>query len=153
MPTSPEHAGRTYPNRPIVGVGAVIVKGDQIVLIKRGMPPREGEWSLPGGGVEVGETTRHAIKREIHEETGLSTDLGGIIDTVDFIERDKEGAVSFHYVLIDYIAFYRSGTLQAGSDADDVRFISFEDALALPLWDETKRIIRAAKDIAEAVKV
>lgn len=151
MPTDPKYSGRNYPNRPIVGVGAVIVKDEQIVLIKRSKPPRMGEWSLPGGGVELGETTKGAIEREILEETGLSTNLAGIIDTVDFIEHDKERAVCFHYVLIDFLAYYHSGTLKAGSDAEDARFISFDDALALPLWDETKRIIRAAKDIAKAV--
>lgn len=138
-------ASRTFPKQPIVGVGAVVVKGGQLLLIKRGKAPRKGEWSLPGGGVELGETTSDAIKREIQEETGLKTDLAGIIDTVDYIERTDTGIVSFHYVLIDYLAYYRAGTLTAGSDADDTRFFTFDEALALPLWDETKRIIGAAQ--------
>lgn len=140
---------RIHPISPIVGVGAVIVKGDEIVLIKRGKAPRKGEWSLPGGGVELGEKTSAAIEREILEETGLTTKLAGLIDAIDFIERDNTGAVSFHYVLIDYLAIYQNGALVAGSDADEARFISFEDALALPLWDETKRIIRAAQDMTQ----
>lgn len=140
---------REFPKQPIVGVGAVIVKNDQIVLIKRGKNPHKGEWSLPGGGVELGETTRGAIAREIKEETGVETDLAGVIDSVDYIERTDTGAVSFHYVLIDYLAYYRAGTLAAGSDADDAGFFSFDEALALPLWDETKRIIRAAQDLAQ----
>ena len=140
---------RFNPISPVVGVGAVIVKEGQIVLIKRGKAPRKGEWSLPGGGVELGEKTSEAIEREILEETGLTTKLKGLIDAVDFIERNDSGAVSFHYVLIDYLAIYQSGKLVAGSDADEARFISFGDALALPLWDETKRIIRAAQDMIQ----
>jgi len=140
---------RFNPISPVVGVGAVIVKEGQIVLIKRGKAPRKGEWSLPGGGVELGEKTSEAIEREILEETGLTTKLKGLIDAVDFIECNDSGAVSFHYVLIDYLAIYQSGKLVAGSDADEARFISFDDALALPLWDETKRIIRAAQDMVQ----
>jgi len=143
---------REFPERPIVGVGAVVIKDEQIVLIKRSKAPRKGEWSLPGGGVELAETTIDAVRREIKEETGLEVDLAGVIDVVDFIERDETGAVSFHYVLIDYLAYYRAGTLAAGSDADDTCLLSFDDALALPLWDETKRIIRAARDIVSQGK-
>ncbi len=136
---------REFPKHPVVGVGAVVIKDCQVLLIKRGKAPRKGEWSLPGGGVELGETTGDAIKREIQEETGLETELAGIVDTVDYIERAETGAISFHYVLIDYLAYYRAGALVAGSDADDARFFTVEAALALPLWEETKRIIRAAQ--------
>jgi len=143
---------REFPERPVVGVGAVVVKDDQLVLIKRGKAPRKGEWSLPGGGVELTETTRDAVLREIREETGLEVTLAGVIDVVDFIEHDETGAVIFHYVLIDYLAHYCTGSLLAGSDADDACFLSFDDALALPLWDETKRIIRAAKGMTSQGK-
>ena len=141
-------ASRTFPDRPIVGVGAVVFKGEQVMLIRRGKAPRKGQWSLPGGGVELGETTSDAIRREIQEETGLDVELAGIIDSVDYIERTDTGAVSFHYVLIDYLAYWRAGALAAGSDADDARFFTVETALALPLWEETKRIIRAAQTMA-----
>ena len=144
---------REFPERPIVGVGAVVVKGDQIVLIKRGKDPRKGEWSLPGGGVELAETTSDAVEREIKEETGLEVDLAGVIDVIDYIEHNEDGAVSFHYVLIDYLAYCHSGKLTAGSDADDVCLVSFDDALTLPLWDETKRIIRAAQGVASQGKI
>lgn len=140
---------RLNPEHPIVGVGAVIVKDNEIVLVKRGKAPRKGEWSLPGGGVELGETTQQAIKREILEETGLKAHIQGVIDTVDYIERDKASTINFHYVLIDYLALYHEGKLAAASDADQAQWISFERALALPLWDETKRIIRAARDMAQ----
>lgn len=140
---------RLNPDYPVVGVGAVIVKGDQIVLIRRGKAPRKGEWSLPGGGVKLGETTIDATAREIREETGLTTHIQSVVDTVDYIERNERGSVAFHYVLIDYLALYRTGTLKAASDADAAQWISFDAALTLPLWDETKRIIRAARDMAQ----
>lgn len=136
---------RETPSRPVVGVGAVIVRDNQVVLIRRGKPPKAGEWSLPGGGIELGETTEQAILREVLEETGLQVDLGPLVDTVDYIETGA-GGIKYHYVLIDYLAHYRAGTLVSGSDAADARFFSFDDALGMPLWSETKRIIRAARD-------
>lgn len=143
---------RTFPNQAIAGVGAVVVKDGQVLLVKRGKAPRKGEWSLPGGRVELGETTRDAIRREIQEETGLKTEVEGIIDTVDYIERTETGRVNFHYVLIDYLAYVHTGKLKAGSDAEDARFFTFDEALALPLWDETKRIIRAAQAMDQKVE-
>ncbi len=134
--------------RPVVGVGAVILRGDEIALIRRGNPPKVGEWSLPGGRVELGETTANAVIREVEEETGLKVTLGPLIDTVDFIETD-DTQVNFHYVLVDYIAYYLSGEIKAGSDAADARFFSLDDALSLPLWSETKRIIKAARNLAQ----
>ena len=138
---------REHPERPIVGVGAVIIKGDQVLLIRRGKPPKAGEWSLPGGGIELGETTEAAVLREVREETRLKVRLGPLIDAVDFIDKTADG-IRFHYVLIDYLAFWESGEPQAGTDADEARFFKFDDALALPLWSETKRIIKAAIDLA-----
>lgn len=142
---------RETPNRPVVGVGAVIVKGDKIVLIQRRKPPKQGDWSLPGGGVELGETTKQAVTREIREETGLRVTIGSLLDAVDYIETDDKG-VRFHYVLIDYLASYKSGNLKSGSDAADARWFSFGQALALPLWSETKRVIIAAQTIAHQQK-
>lgn len=138
---------RETPTRPVVGVGAAIVRGDEILLIRRGKPPKIGEWSLPGGGVELGEGTREAALREVKEETGLDVRLGPLIDAVDFIEESAD-SVRFHYVLLDYLAFYQSGEPVAGSDATDARFHQIDAALAMPLWSETKRIINAARDLA-----
>ena len=142
---------REHPDRPVVGVGAVVVKDDQVLLIRRGKPPRAGEWSLPGGGVELGETTEAAVLREVREETGLAVDLGPLIDVVDFIDCTPDG-VRFHYILIDYLAFWTDGEPQAGTDATEARFFPFKEALALPLWSETKRIIKAAIDSAHNQK-
>lgn len=140
---------RENPNRPVVGVGAVVIKENKILLIKRGKPPRKGDWSLPGGAIELGETTVEAVKREIKEETGLSITLDNVIDIVDFVEHSSENQIKFHYVLIDYLAFYKEGTLKAGSDADSAEFFSIEDAVEMVNWSETKRIIRKAWEMAQ----
>ena len=109
---------RQYPERPIVGVGGVIVDNGQIVLIRRGHEPMKGHWSLPGGGVDVGETLEEAVAREVLEETGLDVEVGPVIDVFDRITRDEDRRVRYHYVLIDYLCWPIGGTLQAGSDVD-----------------------------------
>jgi 8-oxo-dGTP diphosphatase len=134
---------RKNPDRPHVGVGAVVFKDAKILLVKRGKAPKKGEWSLPGGSQKLGETLQQAVLREIKEETGLNVKIGVLLDAVDFIEH-QQGKVAFHYTLIDYVADYGGGTLKAASDADDARFFSLAEALSLPLWTETKRIIKMA---------
>ncbi|WP_262694943.1 NUDIX hydrolase [Kordiimonas aquimaris] len=140
---------RENPSRPIVGVGAVVMKENKVLLIKRGKSPRKGEWSLPGGAIELGETVTAAMSREIREETGLSVTFSEIIDIIDFIEHTPDEKTKFHYVLIDYLAYYKEGTLKAGSDADDARFFNIDDAVEAVSWGETKRIIRKAWDMAQ----
>ncbi len=142
---------RETPNRPIVGVGAIVIRDDNVLLIKRGNPPKAGEWSLPGGGVELGETTREAVAREVFEETGLKVaQIGPLVDAVDYIETNERG-VRFHYVLLDYLALAPLGQPKAGSDATDAQFYHIDAALALPLWSETKRIIKAAHALANSI--
>jgi len=137
---------RENPSRPIIGVGAVIFKGAEILLIQRGKPPKENEWSLPGGAQEIGETVLEALKREILEETGLTITPDTFLDVVDYIEPLSATGTSakYHYTLLDYSADYAHGTLKANSDAKAAAFFSLEKALALPLWTETKRIIKLA---------
>ena len=137
---------RENPTRPHVGVGAVIFKEGKLLLIKRGKPPKEGQWSLPGGAQELGETIREAVVREVKEETSLAVKVGALLDVVDFIEK-SENNIAFHYTLVDFTADYVSGHLQAASDAVEARFFSLDEALALPLWTETKRIIEMAAKI------
>jgi len=134
---------RKNPTRPYVGVGAVTFKGDRILLIKRGKPPKKSEWSLPGGAQELGETVQQALIREVKEETGLEVKVTHLIDVVDFIEHN-DSDIAFHYTLIDYCAEFTGGELKAGGDALDAKFFSLEEALLLPLWTETKRIIKMA---------
>ena len=109
---------RQYPDRPIVGVGAVIVAGGKVVLIRRKYEPLKGHWSLPGGMVEVGEPLETALTREMQEETGLVVDVGPVIEVFDRIMRDEQHRVRYHFVLIDYLCWPSSGTLRAGSDVD-----------------------------------
>jgi 8-oxo-dGTP diphosphatase len=109
---------RQYPERPIVGVGAVIVDSGKVVLIRRKYDPLKGQWSLPGGMVEVGEPLETALTREMQEETGLVVDVGPVIEVFDRIMRDEQRRVRYHFVLIDYLCWPSGGTLRAGSDVD-----------------------------------
>jgi 8-oxo-dGTP diphosphatase len=111
--------GRRYPDRPFVGVGAVIVDNDRVVLVRRGSEPLAGHWSLPGGAVEIGETLEACVTREMMEETGLRVEVGPVVEVFDRITRDDAGRVQYHYVLVDYLCWAAGGTLQAGSDVDD----------------------------------
>jgi 8-oxo-dGTP diphosphatase len=113
---------REYPDRPIIGVGAVIIHEKRVLLVKRGNPPLLGEWSLPGGVVELGETLRAAAQREASEETGLIVKAGKVLEVLDRIIPGKEGAPQYHYVLIDFLCTVEGGELCAGGDAADVRW-------------------------------
>src|SRR5712692_8214105 len=101
---------RTYPDRPIVGVGAVVIDGNSVLLVRRANEPLKGEWSLPGGAVELGETLEAAIAREVYEETGLSVEVGPIVDVLDRIRFDDDLRPRFHYVLVDFVCRSSAGT-------------------------------------------
>jgi 8-oxo-dGTP diphosphatase len=111
---------RTYPFRPIVAVGAVVMLDDGVVLVNRRNEPLAGRWTLPGGTLEVGETLEQGVIREVHEETGLQVEVGPVIKVFDRIERDHEDRVRFHYVIVDYACRATGGALRAGSDAGEV---------------------------------
>jgi len=125
---------------PVPAVGVVCLRADEVLLIRRGTPPRLGEWSLPGGRIEPGERARDAAARELLEETGVTARITGLIDVVDglFPEAGR------HYVLIDYAAVWVSGEPVAGDDAAEARFVSLAEARMLVAWDETRRIIDEA---------
>ena len=114
--------GREFPIRPIVCVGAIIIKEDEVLLIKRGTAPSIGNWSIPGGGVELGESLEDACHREVQEETGLEIQIIEQCAVLDRIIKDSINRVQFHYVLIDYLCFPVGGNLQAGTDASELQW-------------------------------
>lgn len=127
---------------PVPTVGVVCLRGDRVLLIKRGTPPRLGQWSLPGGRLEWGETTPVAALRELAEETGVQAELLGLVDVVDGLFTSREtGATTRHYVMIDYAARWISGEPVAGDDAAEARFVSLDEALAMVEWDVTRQVI------------
>lgn len=134
-------------SRPFIGVAAVIWKGPHVLLIQRGQPPREGEWSLPGGHQEYGETVRQAAVREVLEETGLKVTLGPLIDVVDAMLEGDATRPERHYTLIDFSAEWRSGEAIAASDARDLKWVALADLDEYGLWQETKRIILMSADL------
>ncbi len=131
-----------YPNRPLVGVGVVAVKDSRVLLIRRGKPPREGGWSLPGGRQRLGETVRETARRELREETGVEATVTALLDVVDSITRDDDGAIAYHYTLIDFLAEWRHGEVRAGGDAAEAVWADPGDLGPYELWDETLRLIR-----------
>jgi ADP-ribose pyrophosphatase len=113
-----------YPERPRVAVGAVVFKENAVLLVQRGQAPAEGSWAIPGGSVQVGETLQQAAEREIREETGVVIRAAAPVYTFDVIEKDAEGRVRFHYVIVDLAAEYVAGTPRPASDAVDARWVS-----------------------------
>jgi 8-oxo-dGTP diphosphatase len=139
------------PKTPIAAVGVVCLRGDEVLLIKRGTPPLEDSWSLPGGRIEWGERAIDAALRELKEETGCTAKIIGLIDVVDAVlsRRGESGESPWgHYVLIDYAARWIGGEPTAGDDAREARFFAPAELASLNLWSETLRIIEAARAMA-----
>jgi len=141
--------GREYPAVPRVGVGAVVLDGRRVLLVRRGKAPSPGKWSLPGGMVELGETTREAVRREIAEECGLQIRVGEVAGVLDRVVRDGEGRIRYHWVLVDYVAFPEAGTLCAASDADEPLWVEVDDVERLDTTDGLMDMIRRALALAE----
>jgi 8-oxo-dGTP diphosphatase len=139
---------RQYPERPIVGVGGVIVDDGKVVLVKRRYEPLQGHWSLPGGGVEIGETLEAAVARELMEETGLEVMVGPVIEVFDRIMRDEDERVRYHYVLVDYLCWPVAGALRAGSDVDAAVLVDPADLKAYNLTVKATAVIERALQLA-----
>jgi len=139
---------RDYPDRPLIGVGAVIVENDRAVIVRRAHEPLKDEWSIPGGVLEVGEALRSGAAREALEETGLVVEPGEVIEVLDRIVRDVSGRIQFHYVLIDFLCRRVSGELRAGGDASEVRWISRGELDSFPIADSASVVIRKALEVA-----
>lgn len=140
---------RTYLDHPFVGVGAVVWRGDEFLLVQRSKEPRRGEWTIPGGRQDIGETVRETAIREIMEETHVQIEIVGLVDVVDAINHDSQGRIRFHATLVDFAARWTDGEAKAGSDAMGVGWFRLEDLPGLGLWDETNRIIRESALIAQ----
>lgn len=138
----PRPSSRRYPERPIVGVGAVVVQDDRVLLVKRRFEPLAGQWSLPGGTLEVGETLQAGVAREVLEETGLEVAVGPVVEVFDRILFDPDDRVRYHFVLIDYLCRPTGGTLQAGSDVADAVFAT---AAELPSFRMTPKAVTVAE--------
>ena len=151
---------REYPDRPIAGVGIVVLKDDTVLMIRRGKPPREGQWSIPGGKQKLGETWRATAAREVREETGVEIEVIGLVDVVDAIVRegdtlapgeradpadaDPAKPIIYHYTLVDCAAVWTGGEARAGSDAAHAEWWPLARLGELELWSETVRIITEA---------
>jgi ADP-ribose pyrophosphatase YjhB (NUDIX family) len=139
---------RLYPEQPIIGVGAVIINGDHALLVRRNTEPLKGEWSIPGGVLELGEKLRDGVVREALEETGLHVEAGEVIDVFDSIFTDSDGRTEYHYVLIDYLCHPVSGEARAGSDVSEVKWAGIAELDKLKLRDSIRRVLKKALEIA-----
>jgi 8-oxo-dGTP diphosphatase len=135
---------RSFPARPIVGVGGVVLDGNRVLLVKRAQAPLKGEWSLPGGAVDLGESLEAAVVREIQEETGLVVDIGPVVEVLDRIECASDGRVKYHYVIIDYLCHVRGGEAAPASDAADARWVQHEELDAYALTVAARAVIAKA---------
>lgn len=140
---------REYPSKPLVGVGAVIQQGDSILLIKRRFEPSKGKWSIPGGLVEVGETLREALRREVEEEVGLEVEVGDVIDVLDNIIHDEKGRARFHYVLVDFYASPFGGEVRGSKEVQEVRWFTAEEAKGVEMTVTAGKLLKKIGFLSE----
>jgi ADP-ribose pyrophosphatase YjhB (NUDIX family) len=141
---------REYPETPLVGVGAIIVEDNRVALVKRGHPPLQGKWSIPGGVLEVGERLRKAVVREALEETGLTIEPEELLGVFERVVPDEQGRLRYHYVLIDFLCRRVAGELRAGDDAAEAGWFPRHELPALELARETQEVILKGFERAEA---
>jgi len=135
---------REYPARPIVGVGGVTIRDGRALIMRRAYEPLQGQWSIPGGGLDVGETIVEGVRREVEEETGIRVRVLEQIETFERILRDREGRVQYHYVILDYLCEQIGGELRAGGDATDVAWVEESGLAAYALSESATRVILKA---------
>ncbi len=141
---------REYPERPLVGVGGVVIADGRALLIKRGGPPLQGEWSIPGGMLELGETLDQGVRRELAEETGLEVRVEDLIDVFERVFLDDDGRTKYHFVILDYLCEAVSGEARAGSDVTDVAWAREEELAQYSLTPTAMRVIKRAFKMARA---
>lgn len=132
----------SYPDKPNVAVGAVVFKEERVLLVRRGQPPSEDLWAIPGGSVEIGETLQQAAEREILEETGITIRAEEPVFTFDVIDRDRAGKIRFHYVIVDLAAVYVAGDPKAGDDAAEARWVTAQEIDELPVSAPTVKLLK-----------
>ena len=140
---------REYPDRPIVGVGGVTIREGLVLLMRRAYQPLQGEWSIPGGGLDVGETIAEGVRREVEEETGIQVRVLDHIETFERIVRDDFGHVQYHYVILDYLCEVAGGELCAGGDATDVAWVAEDELPKYSLRETATRVILKAFAMAK----
>jgi ADP-ribose pyrophosphatase YjhB (NUDIX family) len=135
---------REYPDMPRVGIGIVLLRGDEVLLVRRAKPPGVGQWSLPGGAQELGETAEACARRELFEETGLQAGPVHMVAHVDSIHRDESGRVQYHYTILDFAAHYEGGELAPADDVSEAAWVHPSRFDEYALWPEARRIIALA---------
>ena len=135
---------REYPDRPYVGVGVIVFRDQEVLLVKRNKEPNKGQWSIPGGRQIIGETTEEAAQRELLEETGVKVDRLLLVDVVDAIIPDVEGKIKYHYTLVDFMGQWQSGDSRPGDDAKEVRWVRLNQLSSYSLLEKTMNIIQKA---------
>jgi ADP-ribose pyrophosphatase YjhB (NUDIX family) len=141
---------RRYPEHPIVAVGVLLLDSERVLLVRRARPPQPGRWTVPGGGVELGETLEAAALRELGEETGLGCTLGPIVEVLDRVVRDGDGKIEYHYVILDFVGTRPTGQLRAGSDAGEARWVTLAELSRLDTTDGLEPVIRRAMAMRDA---
>lgn len=141
---------REYPAHPVVGVGAVVVRNGRALIVRRAHEPRKGEWSLPGGMLDLGESLADAARREIKEETGLEVEPGPIIETFDRVHRDAAGRIRYHFVIVDFVCWSDSGDAVAGSDAEAVAWVTADEIDQYGVNAHAKAVILKGLEVLRA---
>ncbi len=140
---------REYPDRPVVGVGAIIIRDEEVLLARRGREPGYGKWSIPGGGVKLGETLEEAVIREVREEVNLAIKVEDMVEILERIFRDPDGRVQYHYVLVDFLCERLSGEARPSSDALEVQWVPIWEIPYHPLPGKTKKVIQKAFEMRQ----
>jgi mutator protein MutT len=133
---------KEYPPGPVVGVGGVVVRGQRALIVKRAHDPRRGEWSIPGGTVELGERLTDAVRRELREETGLEVEVGRMLELFDRIHHDDAGRIRYHFVIVDFLCHAPFGDAEAGTDADEVAWVTADELDAYGVNAHAAAVIR-----------
>jgi 8-oxo-dGTP diphosphatase len=146
------NGSREYPERPMIGVGGVVISGGRALLVKRGREPLAGQWSIPGGMLEVGETIFEGVRRELIEETGIEVRVGELIEVFERISPDDSGKFLYHFVILDYVCEVVSGEARAGSDVVDVAWAKPDELANYSVSETATRVILRAFELARHSK-